>query len=721
MLLPKTRDSLADALIWPMQRTQEAMHCLAQHRGWLPKDASAPSQPDVTESTIEQHVDRTARRLGLEAEAVRATYGEANQLLHGAGPALLRLPNAGGTPRFVALLRSDWRWVYLIDIEHIVQRVERQTVINVMWRDLADPQRTRIKPLLIAAKVGASQRARTEHALLSEMIGPGVQRGGWLLRLPPGSSLRLQMLEARLPHQLSLLTLSYIAQLLLTVLAWWLIGRDALSGDFTWVRIWAWALVLLTTLPFLLLSSYAQRQVTLRIGEIFKVRLLQGALNLKPEAVRHQGTGAFLGRVLAADVVEQVTLVGSLITILSVLQLALAALILSLGTGGSLPALLLGMSALLILLSLHYGRSNQAYSEVHRAMTNDLVERMVGHRTRLAQDDPTHWHDEEDPLLERYVRLQTRVDQDEGHLSILPRSWIVVGLAGFVYSLATQQPDARQLAITLGGILLALSALTNMTTGMQSVFDVRNAWREVKDLFAAATQTNADPRLQTEVELPISRNGCDNLDVREAGAPPLLHADSVSFCYDDRTQPVLQDLNLRIDVGEQILLTGPSGGGKSTLAALLAGLRTPNSGRLSLWGHEENTVAVDDWRRRVVLVPQFHENYILTGTLAFNLLMGRDWPPINADLLEAEHICREVGLGDLIDRMPAGLEQMVGESGWRLSHGERSRVFVARALLQNPDLLILDESFGALDAANLQSTLASVRRRAETLMVIAHP
>jgi ABC-type multidrug transport system fused ATPase/permease subunit len=88
---------------------------------------------------------------------------------------------------------------------------------------------------------------------------------------------------------------------------------------------------------------------------------------------------------------------------------------------------------------------------------------------------------------------------------------------------------------------------------------------------------------------------------------------------------------------------------------------------------------------------------------------------------EAESICRELGLGDLLGRMPSGLLQMVGEGGWQLSHGERSRVYIARALLQNADLVILDESFAALDPENLETALECTLRRAETAMVIAHP
>ena len=126
-------------------------------------------------------------------------------------------------------------------------------------------------------------------------------------------------------------------------------------------------------------------------------------------------------------------------------------------------------------------------------------------------------------------------------------------------------------------------------------------------------------------------------------------------------------------------------------------------------------------RRRVVSVPQFHENHIFTGTLAFNLLMGRCWPPRPDDLVEAEAVCRELGLGELIERMPAGMGQMVGESGWQLSHGERSRVYLARALLQSAEMVICDESFGALDPHNLSLALRCALRRAPTLLVIAHP
>jgi len=376
-----------------------------------------------------------------------------------------------------------------------------------------------------------------------------------------------------------------------------------------------------------------------------------------------------------------------------------------------------GLLLLLAVTSWQYSQANAVFTASHRATTADLVERMVGHRTRLAQEDPVHWHTEEDWVLAHYVQPQTREDQAGNRLGLLARSWVVASLALFVVLLAGQTPGPAQLAIALGGMLLAWQALDTLTTGIQSLAHVRSAWQEVQLLFSAAQRPTA-----TGVGLPTAPPADRAArHPAESASPPLLSAEAVVFRYSDRAQPILKGCHLRIEEGEQILLTGPSGGGKSTLAALLPGLRQPVAGRLALRGYDWQRVGAATWRRQVVVVPQFHENYVLTGSLAFNLLLGRCWPPTSADLRLAQEICREAGLGELLDRMPAGLNQIVGEGGWQLSHGEKSRIYLVRALLQAPQLLILDESFGALDAESLQVAMRCVRQHAATLLVIAHP
>jgi len=206
-----------------------------------------------------------------------------------------------------------------------------------------------------------------------------------------------------------------------------------------------------------------------------------------------------------------------------------------------------------------------------------------------------------------------------------------------------------------------------------------------------------------------------------ATSPDLIVGHDVGFRYPGRHDPVLRGCDFQIRKGDRVLLEGPSGGGKSTLGALLAGLRTPDSGQLQLAGVDQAAIGVARWRSRVGAAPQFHENHVFSASMLFNLLLGRAWPPRREDVAEAEAVLRELDLAPLVERMPSGLEQLVGESGWQLSHGEKSRLYIARSLLQPLDARVLDESFAALDPETLERALACVLKRAETLVVIAHP
>jgi ATP-binding cassette subfamily B protein len=166
---------------------------------------------------------------------------------------------------------------------------------------------------------------------------------------------------------------------------------------------------------------------------------------------------------------------------------------------------------------------------------------------------------------------------------------------------------------------------------------------------------------------------------------------------------------VEVSAHDRVQIDGPPGSGKSTLAARLAGLadagdRDPAPGSA-----------------RVALAPQPHHNAVFAGTLAFNLLAGPRWPASPADLEDARAVCHALGLGPLLERMPAGLGQIVGDMGWRLSHGERARLFIARALLQGCETLVLDDALGALDPESRLQVLGEVRRRARRLVLVAPP
>jgi ATP-binding cassette subfamily B protein len=347
-------------------------------------------------------------------------------------------------------------------------------------------------------------------------------------------------------------------------------------------------------------------------------------------------------------------------------------------------------------------------------MTNDLTERMVGHRTRLAQEAPQHWHDDEDEALARYLEVSEEMDGAAVQLTaVVPRGWLLVGILGLTSAFVGSYGSNIALAISLGGILLAYRALKRLSSGLISLADAIIAWQQVSPLFQAAgrAQLHGSPAIALT---PVA-------DTDGNGAQAVMEAHELVFRYQDRGEPILKGCSLIVRRGDRLLLEGSSGGGKSTLTSLLVGLRTPQSGLLLLHGLDRQTLGDEGWRKRVVSAPQFHENHVLTETFAFNLLMGRRWPPHEEDMREATTICSELGLEPLLNKMPAGMLQMVGETGWQLSHGERSRVYIARALLQDAEVVIFDESFAALDPENVRLALECVLRRARTLLVVAHP
>ena len=655
-----------------------------------------------------------ASRLGLEVEALMVPYPEVEWLVRGAGPALLRIPGAG-EPRFLALLGGG-RQVAVLGPDRRRHHVRPDVVCAALCRDLEAPLLAAVDQMLDTAGVSARRRVSARATILREQLGTGWITGCWRLRPSRGTSLWRQAQRGRLPHRLLALIGMHTLQYLLWLLAWWVIGQGALQGRFDTGSLLAWALLLLTLIPCRLLSTWWQGRLAISAAGLLKQWLLEGALRLDLEETRHQGTGQLLGRVMESEAVESLALSGGFLGLVAVIELVLATTVLCAGAGGWYHALLLlawvGGAGL---MGWCYYRSRQRWTAARLEMTHDLVERMVGHRTRLAQEAPEHWHDGEEQAIVHYLGLARALDRRATLLlALVPRGWPVLGMLGLAPAFVSDQSGPVALAVGLGGTLLAYRALHKLAAGLVHLTGAVLAWQQMTPLLAAAHRTEADGAPDTAgASAPHASRGTDE--------SPLIEAHDLVFRYRERGAAVLHGCSVSIHAGDRVLLAGPSGGGKSTFASLLTGLRLPESGLLLSRGLDLQTLGADGWRQRVVAAPQFHDNYVLTGTFAFNLLLGRRWPPQPADVQEAEAVCRALGLGDLLDRMPAGLWQMVGETGWQLSHGERSRLYIARTLLQHADVVILDESFAALDPENLQRAMHCVLERASTLVVIAHP
>jgi len=362
-----------------------------------------------------------------------------------------------------------------------------------------------------------------------------------------------------------------------------------------------------------------------------------------------------------------------------------------------------------------YYSLRKRWTQMRLDATHHLVEQMVGHQTRLAQESVELRHQEEDAALAAYLRHSRKMDQTAAAVAAaVPGGWLILSLLLLAPAIIVGDFTTGGLALSLGGTLFLLQSLDLLSEGLLLATDAVVVWGKVIPLFRAAARKRVRGLPEVAFETRASQDG-------EAEPEPLIDATDLVYGYRSGLEPVLQKCDLKIRTGDRILLEGPSGCGKSTLLALLTGLRAPQGGLLLLDGLDRSTLGESAWRRRVAAAPQFHENHVFLGTFAFNLLLGREWPPRQEDLAEAEAVCRALGLEELLQKMPAGLLQMVGETGWQLSHGERGRLFIARALLQHADLLGFDESFAALDPVNLERALAEVLRRSPTLLVVAHP
>lgn len=189
--------------------------------------------------------------------------------------------------------------------------------------------------------------------------------------------------------------------------------------------------------------------------------------------------------------------------------------------------------------------------------------------------------------------------------------------------------------------------------------------------------------------------------------------EDVSFGYDGAdTDGTLTDVSFRVTEGETVALCGPSGAGKSTLAALLARLYHPDAGQITANGDSIAEFERDDWRAAVGLVRQ--QPYVFDGTLRENLLLGCP----DAATTSIQQACSVACVDAFLDALPNGLETELGEDAVRLSGGQRQRVAIARTLLTDPAMLVLDEATSELDAETERELLAGVRESAGDIPIL---
>ena len=273
---------------------------------------------------------------------------------------------------------------------------------------------------------------------------------------------------------------------------------------------------------------------------------------------------------------------------------------------------------------------------------------------------------------------------------------IAIGAVLYVSNILWQIPLPQ---LVVGGVIFmrVIQNVAKLQRLMQQMVQVESAYERLSELI-----TNAE----------------ENREVHTGTNEPRLHAAcrfiEVSFSYDDT--PVLKSVNMEIPAGGITVLQGPSGAGKTTIIDLLIGLHQPSSGTILIGDDPLDDLDIVKFRRRIGYVPQ--ELTLLHSTVRENITLG-DRTIDDARVKAALDLA---GAATFIDSLPQGLDTDVGETGGKLSGGQRQRISLARALVTNPDILILDEVTSALDPrteAEIVSNIAELQKR-YTIIIITH-
>ncbi|SDM47642.1 ABC transporter ATP-binding protein [Sediminibacillus halophilus] len=217
----------------------------------------------------------------------------------------------------------------------------------------------------------------------------------------------------------------------------------------------------------------------------------------------------------------------------------------------------------------------------------------------------------------------------------------------------------------------------------------------------------------TEVLLEQPEERLDKGDQREQKLSGQITFDEVSFRYPKAKQPALMHVSFSVEAGEVVGVIGETGSGKSTLVQLIPGLFPVTLGSIYFDERPIESIGVQQLRRQIGIVPQ--QAHLFSGTIRENLLWGNE-EASNKEIIQA---AEDASIHDYIISLPHGYDTVIGQRGINLSGGQKQRLSLARALVREPKILILDDSTSALDANTEAKVLQALRRRSCTVFIIA--
>lgn len=323
----------------------------------------------------------------------------------------------------------------------------------------------------------------------------------------------------------------------------------------------------------------------------------------------------------------------------------------------------------------------------------------------------------------RVVKAYGRQDREEENLSAVSHATVDAALKARRIK-AVLSPVVAIVAAVCTGLVLwrgtALVLADVMTIGALTVFltYLGKFFKPVQDLAkmgstiaqTAVAIERVQALLQTDTVIPERPDARDPGTIK--GAIELEH---VAFAYDPKA-PVLKDVHTKVAPGQFVGIVGPTGGGKSTIASLIPRFYDPTGGRVLVDGADLRELKLPGLRSQIGFVLQ--DTVLFRGTVRDNIAYGRP-TATEAEIAEA---ARLANADEFIAKMPDGYDTMVGERGLTLSGGQRQRIGIARAIIRNAPILILDEPTAALDTESEKTVMEALERlmKGRTVLTIAH-
>ncbi|HEU4979796.1 MAG TPA: ABC transporter ATP-binding protein [Solirubrobacterales bacterium] len=282
----------------------------------------------------------------------------------------------------------------------------------------------------------------------------------------------------------------------------------------------------------------------------------------------------------------------------------------------------------------------------------------------------------------------------------------LIELSGALVVIALGTWELSQGHLTLGGLLVFMTFLTQLYS------PVRGLSRLVNRIYAASAA--AERVIELHDEEPSVREADDATELGRARGR--IGLDRVGFRYAEGHRDALTDVALTVEPGEVLALVGPSGAGKSTIVKLLLRFHDPSSGRVMLDGNDLRELTLASVRENTALLLQ--ETLVFDGTVFENIAYGKS----GATREEVEAAARAADADEFIRALPDGYETEIGQKGRRLSGGQRQRIAIARAMIRDAPVLILDEPTAGVDAESGSRIMGPLRRLmgGRTTIVISH-